>query len=92
MLLEEVDPCVAERDEMAKKKAAPASEPEPKAESRQKILLVYKIDERLHDEFKEWLDDLAKEVGAPLTVTFDIALKELGKAKKLRPMPRRLAR
>ena len=87
MLADELEPCVAEHGDMAKKKAV-----EAKTESKQKILLVYKADERTFDEMKEWIDGLAAEIGAPVTVMFDMALKGLAKERKYRPMPKRLAR
>lgn len=87
MLLDELDTCVLEPGEMAKKKAE-----EPKPESRQKIILVYKADERTIDGIKAWLDEVSREVKAPISVVLDMALNEFAKKRKLRAMPDRLLR
>ena len=73
---------VAERDDMAKKKARQAQE----------IILVYKADPQTSAEVKLWLEELAAHVGAPVTVTVDMALKSFAAIHKFRPMPKRLAR
>jgi uncharacterized protein HemY len=85
MLTDEGGTCVAERGEMAKKKAA-----EPKPKSRQKIVLVYKADERTIEALETWLEDLSREVKAPISVIIDMALNEFAKHRKFRPMPERL--
>jgi predicted RNA-binding protein Jag len=77
--------CVLEHGDMAKKKA-------PKPKAKQGIVLVYKADEQTLDTFKAWLEGLAEHVGAPVTVTVDMALKRLAEAVKFRPMPKRLVR
>jgi hypothetical protein len=85
MLLDELVPCVVEPGEMAKKKAEAA-----KSESRQKIILVYKADERNLGDIKEWLEEVSREVKAPISVVLDMALNEFAKKRKLRSMPDRL--
>lgn len=75
-----------ERGEMAKKKI----EENPK--SKQVIILSYKADERTAEDVKVWLDELAADINAPVSVTVDIALAALAKSRGLRPMPKRLVR
>lgn len=78
-LLEPVD--------MARKKAE-----ESKPEFKQVILISYKADERTAPEVRKWLDELAADIGAPVSVTIDIALNALAKSRKFRTMPKRLVR
>lgn len=66
-----------------------AIEAKPKS---QVPILVYKADPQTADPFKEWLIGLAEHVGAPVTITVDMALKHFAEARKFRPMPKRLAR
>jgi hypothetical protein len=40
----------------------------------------------------EWLAGLADHVGAPVTVTIDMALKAFAEARDYKPMPRRRVR
>lgn len=66
---------------MAKKKAT-AAKPES---ARQKNIVVL----RGTEEWKTWLDLLAEDVGAPLTVTIELALREMAERRKLPKAPRR---
>jgi hypothetical protein len=75
-----------ERGEMAKKKA------EEKPKPRQEVILVYKADVKAAPEFRQWLEELAADIGIPVTATVDMALKALGAQRKFRPMPKRLVR
>jgi hypothetical protein len=80
----------AECAPMAKKKA-PAKKATPRG--RQEILLVYKADPQTAEAFKAWLTGLADHVGAPVTVTLDMALKEFAVSRKYpKVMPKRLVR
>lgn len=56
------------------------------------IILVYKADHQSSVEFKTWLNELADHVGAPVTITIDMALKEFAAKRKFRNMPKRLVR
>lgn len=76
--------CVMEPGDMAKKKAS------AKTKSRQGIVLVYKADAQTLETFKAWLEGLAEHVGAPVTVTMDIALKQFAEKMGYKPMPKRL--
>jgi hypothetical protein len=71
---------------VAKKKAKAAEK------GRQEIILVYKADPQTAGPFKEWLEGLAEHVGAPVTITLDMALKAFAESRKYKPMPKRLAR
>jgi hypothetical protein len=76
---------------MAKKKAGPA-EKTGRDLPRQGIILVYKADSQTATALKEWLAGLADHVGAPVTVTVDMALKAFAEARGYKPMPRRRVR
>jgi hypothetical protein len=80
---------LVEHGEMAKKKPEP---PADRPKSRQDIILVYKADPSRAAEVKEWLRELADDLGLPVANVFDVALKELGRQRKLRPMPKRQVR
>ena len=67
---------------MAKKKASWSAPVEP---TRLKNIVVL----RGTEEWKAWLDRLAEDVGAPLTVTIDQALREMAERRKLPKPPRR---
>jgi hypothetical protein len=58
----------------------------------QGIILVYKADRQTATAIKEWLAGLADHVGAPVTVTVDMALKAFAEARGYTPMPRRRVR
>lgn len=75
-----------ERADMAKKKAT------DKPKASQEILMVYKADKRTAPEVRKWLEDLAADVGAPVSVMVDIALKAYADQRKFRPMPKRRTR
>ena len=75
---------------MAKKKAA--SKETGKDAPRQGIILVYKADAQTATAIKEWIAGLADHVGAPVTVTVDMALKAFAEARGYKPMPRRRVR
>jgi hypothetical protein len=81
---------MAEIRTMAKKKAV--SKPTGKDVPRQEIILVYKSDPQTAPVIKEWLAGLADHVGAPVTVTVDMALKAFAEARGYKPMPRRRVR
>jgi len=81
---------MAEIRTMAKKKAA--SKKTGKEVSSQGIILVYKADSQTATVLKEWLAGLADHVGAPVTVTLDMALKAFAEARGYKPMPRRRVR
>jgi hypothetical protein len=59
---------------------------------KQGIILVYTADIRAAAAMKGWLAGLADHVGAPVTVTLDMALKAFAEARGFRPMPRRRVR
>jgi hypothetical protein len=81
---------MAEIRTMARKKAA--SKKSGKDGPRQGIILVYKADAQAAPAIKEWLAGLADHVGAPVTVTLDMALKAFAEARGYKPMPRRRVR
>ncbi len=58
----------------------------------QAIVLVYKADPQTAAAIKDWLAGLADHVGAPVTVTVDMALKAFAEAHGYKPMPRRRVR
>jgi hypothetical protein len=76
---------------MARKKAT-TSKSTGKNPPSQAIILVYKSDPQTATAIKEWLDGLADHVGAPVTVTVDMALKAFAEAQGYKPMPRRRVR
>jgi len=59
---------------------------------KQGIILVYKADIQTAAAIKDWLAGLADHVGAPVTVTLDMALKAFAEARSFKPMPRRRVR
>jgi hypothetical protein len=81
----------AERWPMAKKKAE-TSKTTGKDRPTQDIILVYKADPQTAAAIKQWLAGLADHVGAPVTVTLDMALKAFAEAHNYAPMPRRRVR
>ena len=72
---------------MGKKKAA-TSKKTGTGPPKQEIILVYKADPQTARAMKEWLAGLADHVGAPVTVTIDMALKAFAEARSYKPMPR----
>jgi hypothetical protein len=81
---------VAESRTMARKKR---ETPRARKESpKQGIILVYKADVQTLVTMKEWLSGLADHVGAPVTVTVDMALKAFAETHGYDPMPRRRVR
>lgn len=78
--------------ELAEPETMPTKKATEKPKPRQEIILVYKADTQAAGPFKEWLEGLADAVGAPVTVTLDMALKEFAAARKFRAMPKRLVR
>jgi hypothetical protein len=76
---------------MARKKAE-TSPKTGKDGPSQGIILVYKSDAQTATSIKEWLSGLADHVGAPVTVTIDMALKAFAEAHGYKPMPRRRVR
>jgi hypothetical protein len=82
---------VAESGTMAKKKAQ-TSKTTGREGPSQGIILVYKADTQTATALKEWLAGLADHVGAPVTVTVDMALKAFAEARGYEPMPRRRVR
>lgn len=76
---------------MARKKAGPKKKT-GKDTPKQGIILVYKADAQAAPAIKEWLAGLADHVGAPVTVTLDMALKAFGESRGYKPMPRRRVR
>lgn len=82
--------CDSERDDMAKKKAPKVAAKGVK--STQKILISYKADVTQYEAFKDWLDRFAAHVGAPVTITMDMALKRFAAEHKFEPPPKRLGR
>jgi hypothetical protein len=81
---------MAEIGTMAKKKAA--SKKTGNDRPKQGIILVYKADAQAAPAMKEWLAGLADHVGAPVTVTLDMALKAFAEARGYKPMPKRRVR
>lgn len=86
---------------MAKKAAGPAGgarrgvakAPAPaRAAAKQVTIVAYKADVQASGPVKEWLEGLAAHVGAPVTITMDMALKEFAERRGFRPMPKRLVR
>jgi hypothetical protein len=77
---------VLELEPMAKKKA--------KAEpvGKQAIIISYKADQAVAGDVKAWMEELADKIGVNVTSVVDIALKRLGEAEGMRPMPRRRMR
>ena len=88
MLSTVADPRLAESDWMAKKQAAPKAA----AKGNQEIILVYKADPQTAGAYKEWLAAFAAHVGAPVTITLDMALKEMAASRKFKAPPKRLGR
>lgn len=82
----DLEVCVLESEDMAKKKVAEQSR------VGQEIIIVYKADKRVSAEFKAWLEELASKVKAPVTVVLDMALNEFAEKRKFKPMPNRLFR
>jgi hypothetical protein len=82
---------VAESVIMARK-APEGSKKTGKASPKQGIILVYKADVQTAAAMKEWISGLADHVGAPVTVTIDMALKAFAEASGFKPMPRRRVR
>ena len=76
--------------EIAEKKADRSKE--GKHSQKQGIILVYKADVQTAPAMKDWLAGLADHVGAPVTVTLDMALKAFAEAHGFKPMPRRRVR
>ena len=76
---------------MARKKAE-SSKDRGKNGPSQGTILVYKADIQTATAIKEWLSGLADHVGAPVTVTVDMALKAFAEAHGYKPMPRRRVR
>lgn len=76
---------------MAKKKADTSKKTGTGA-PKQGIILVYKADAQTSAAIKDWLAGLADHVGAPVTVTVDMALKAFAEARGYEPMPRRRVR
>lgn len=56
------------------------------------VLLTYKADPSTFDAYKDWLDGLAEDIGVPVTVLLDVALKEIAERRKYKKQPKRLAR
>ena len=54
--------------------------------------MVYKADAQTATSMKEWLAGLADHLGAPVTVTVDMALKAFAETRGYKPMPRRRVR
>lgn len=77
---------LAEIETMATKKSA--EPPKPK----QEILLVYKADPKYAAAYREWMESLAEHVGAPVTVTLDMALKAFAEKHKHKAPPKRIGR
>jgi hypothetical protein len=65
---------------------------EGKHSPKQETIVVYKADIQSAAAVKDWLAGLADHVGAPVTVTLDMALKAFAEARGFRPMPRRRVR
>jgi hypothetical protein len=76
---------------MARKKPG-SSKKTAKSSPKQGTILVYKADIQTAAAMKEWLAGLADHVGAPVTVTLDMALKAFAEARGFQPMPRRRVR
>jgi hypothetical protein len=76
---------------MARKKPK-SSQKAGKESPAQETLLVYKADVQAAEAMKEWLSGLADHIGAPVTVTIDMALKAFAEAHGYKPMPRRRVR
>jgi hypothetical protein len=76
---------------MARKKPE-SSKQTGKESPKQGIILVYKADMQTAAAIKQWLSGLADHVGAPVTVTVDMALKAFAEAHGYQPMPRRRVR
>ncbi len=76
---------------MARKKAE-TSTSAGKDRPSQGVILVYKADVQTATAIKEWLAGLADHVGAPVTVTIDMALKAFAEVHGYKPMPRRRVR
>ncbi len=74
------------------KKKAGTSKKTGKDGPSQGVILVYKADVQTATAIKEWLAGLADHVGAPVTVTVDMALKAFAEAHGYKPMPRRRVR
>jgi hypothetical protein len=75
---------------MAKKRADRSKQ--GKHPPKQETIVVYKADIQTAAAMKDWLAGLADHVGAPVTVTLDMALKAFAEARGFRPMPRRRVR
>jgi hypothetical protein len=73
-------------------KKADGSKGAGKDSPKQRIILVYKADIQTASAIKVWLAGLADHVGAPVTVTLDMALKAFAEARGFKPMPRRRVR
>ncbi len=76
---------------MARKKAETPKKTGKDAPT-QDTILVYKADPQTAAAIKDWLAGLADHVGAPVTVTVDMALKAFAEAHGYKPMPRRRVR
>jgi hypothetical protein len=74
------------------RKKAETPETTGKDKPKQDIILVYKADPQTAAAIKQWLSGLADHVGAPVTVTLDMALKAYAEAHHYPPMPRRRVR
>jgi hypothetical protein len=70
----------------------PKSKKTSKESPAQVTIVVYKADVQTAAAMKEWLSGLADHVGAPVTVTLDMALKAFAEARGFKPMPRRRVR
>ena len=75
---------------MAEKKADRSKE--GKHSQKQETIVVCKADIQTAAAMKDWPVGLADHVGAPVTVTLDMALKAFAEARGFRPMPRRRVR
>lgn len=66
--------------------------PPPKKRAKKKTASVVQrnlLSLKGTDEFKDWLDGLAKRTGAPVTVTIERALRELAERVGYPPAPDR---
>jgi hypothetical protein len=86
---------------MAKKRAGSSegTQAETRAKTKGKgagtpqgTILVYKADSSTAEKINTWLTELSDHVGAPVTVTVDMALKAFAEAHGFKPMPKRRVR
>jgi hypothetical protein len=59
---------------------------------KQETILIFNAHIETAAAMKDWLARLADQVGAPVTVTVDMALKAFAEDRGFRPMPRRRVR